>query len=107
VTEPFLGKPKPLPAAMKNIFRGLEKLYLGAFKQWLNFLKPGATIVMVWPLVQTDRMTFTLEHLIDKLKVWGYTLQIDPPVRYARPGAIVERQIIVLNWHPPQGTPIR
>lgn len=107
VTEPFLGKPKPQPEAMKNIFRGLEKLYLGAFKQWLNFLKPGATLVMVWPMVKTDRLTFNLEHLVDKIKVWGYTLQIDPPVRYARPGAIVERQIVVLKWHPPQGSPIR
>lgn len=102
VTEPFLGKPKPDLAAVKNIFRGLEKLYLGAFKQWLNFLKPGAKIVMVWPLVKTDKITFTLEHLVDKLKVWGYTLQIDPPVRYARPGAVVERQIIVFTWNSPQ-----
>ncbi len=103
VTEPFLGKPKPQPAFLKNMFRGLEKLYLGTLKNWTSLLKPGAKIVMVWPMVQTEKHTYSLEHLIDKLGVWGYTLQVNPPVTYARPFAIVQRQIVVLTWQPPQG----
>ena len=106
VTEPFLGKPKPQPAFLKNMFRGLEKLYLGALKQWTQVLKPGARIVMVWPLVQVnqaEKHEYSLVHLIDKLGAWGYTLQVNPPVTYARPFAIVQRQIVVLTWQPPQG----
>lgn len=103
VTEPFLGKPKPQPAFLKNMFKGLEKLYLGALKQWVQFLKPGARIVMVWPLVEAEKHEYSLIHLIDKLGAWGYTLQVNPPVTYARPFAIVQRQIVVLTWQPPQG----
>ncbi len=101
VTEPFLGKPKPQPALLKNMFRGLEKLYLGALKHWTTFLKPGATIVMVWPAVEAPGHEYSLMHLVDKLGASGYTLQVNPPVRYFRPLAIVQRQIVVLNWQPP------
>jgi len=104
VTEPFLGKPKPQPVALKNMFRGLEKLYLGVLKHWISLLKPGARVVMVWPLVQSGRHEFSLLNLIDKLSVWGYTLQVNPPVKYARPAAVVQRQIVVLTWQPPQSS---
>jgi hypothetical protein len=102
VTEPFLGKPKPQPGVLANMFKGLEKLYLGALKQWQTFLKPGATIVMIWPVVEAKSHQYSLLSLIDKLRPWGYTLQVDPPVRYFRPLAIVQRQIVVLTWQPPQ-----
>lgn len=97
VTEPFLGKPKPQPEAMANIFKGLEKLYLGAFKHWTKWLADGARLVVVLPYVQTEKHTYSQQKLIDKLKDWGYTLTVEP-VLYARPQAIVQRQIVIFTW---------
>lgn len=97
VTEPFLGKPKPQPEAMANIFKGLEKLYLGAFKHWTKWLADGARLVVVLPYVQTEKHTYSHQKLIDKLKDWGYTLTVEP-VLYARPQAIVQRQIVIFTW---------
>lgn len=97
VTEPFLGKPKPQPEAMANIFKGLEKLYLGAFKHWTKWLADGARLVVVLPYVQTEKHTYSQQKLIDKLKEWGYTLTVEP-VLYARPQAIVQRQIVIFTW---------
>lgn len=97
VTEPFLGKPKPQPEAMANIFKGLEKLYLGAFKHWTKWLSDGARLVVVLPYVQTEKHTYSQQKLIDKLKDWGYTLTVEP-VLYARPQAIVQRQIVIFTW---------
>lgn len=97
VTEPFLGKPKPNPADLPNIFKGLEKLYLGAFKHWTKWLKDGARLVVVLPYVQDGKRTFSHQNLIDKLKSFGYTLTVDP-VLYARPQAVVQRQIVIFTW---------
>jgi tRNA G10 N-methylase Trm11 len=95
VTEPFLGKPKPSPLHLPNIYKGLEKQYLGAFKHWRTFLADGAQLVVVFPLVELPGKTvkrFSLDTLIDKLATLGYTTSSEPVV-YARPQAIVQRQI--------------
>lgn len=97
VTEPFLGKPRPNPAKLPYIFKGLEKLYLGAFKNWTSVLAEGASIVIVFPTVtikdKYDKETqYSLESLIDKLATFGYTT-LSKPVLYHRPHAIVQRQI--------------
>ena len=82
---------------MANIFKGLEKLYLGAFKHWTKWLADGARLVVVLPYVQTEKHTYSQQKLIDKLKEWGYTLTVEP-VLYARPQAIVQRQIVIFTW---------
>lgn len=97
VTEPFLGKPRPNTAKLPYIYRGLEKLYLGAFKHWTKILADGASIVIVFPTVTVEqqngkKVTYSLESLIDKLASFGYTT-LSKPVLYHRPKAIVQRQI--------------
>jgi len=97
VTEPFLGKPKPNPAKVPFILKGLEKLYRGAFRHWTNILKDGAVIVIVIPsiVVQDKRgktRTYTLESLIDSLGKLGYTMTSEP-IEYFRAQAIVRRNI--------------
>jgi tRNA G10 N-methylase Trm11 len=92
VTEPFLGKPTPKEHELPNIFRGLQRLYLGAFKNWTYSLKNGAPVVIVFPLVVTQNHRFSLESLIDKLQDLGYT-SVSQPVVYSRPQAIIQRQI--------------
>ncbi len=99
VTEPFLGKPTPTSVQLPGIFKGLEKLYLGSFKAWTRILTPGATIVMIFPLVVDGKNTYSLESLIDKLAPFGYTT-LHEPVVYHRPQAIVQRQIHFLKFDP-------
>lgn len=97
VTEPFLGKPKPRPEQLPGIFKGLEKLYLGAFKQWRKILADEAVVVMVFPYVQDGPRTYSLEKFIDKLSDLGYTIS-SQPVLYHRPQATVQRQIAILKY---------
>ncbi len=101
VTEPFLGKPKPLPEQLPNIFRGLERMYLGAFKHWRSFLAENAQLVVIFPVVDmevgTHRRVYTLQALIDKLAAIGYTTSSEP-IMYARPGAIVQRAIYTFRY---------
>lgn len=97
VTEPFLGKPNPNPAKLPFIFKGLEKLYLGAFKHWTNLLADGASIVIIFPTVtitteKSREINYSLDLLIDKLASFGYTT-LSKPVVYSRPQAVVQRQI--------------
>lgn len=101
VTEPFLGKPTPLPTQLPNIFKGLEKMYLGVFKQWTKILQKHAKVVMIFPYVEAGNpqhpQVFSLEGMIDKLRALGYTPDSEP-VMYARPQAIIQRQIWVFTF---------
>jgi tRNA G10 N-methylase Trm11 len=96
VTEPFLGKPKPELRQLENIYKGLEKMYLGAFKAFKVILKNDGKIVIVFPMVEAPRKTYDLSKLIDKLALLGYTTTSEPIV-YARKGATVQRQIFVFT----------
>ncbi len=98
VAEPFLGKPTPRETEVANIFKGLEKLYLGMFKRWQSIFAAGAEIVLVMPLVETSKHTYNLEGLIDKLANLGYTT-VFKPIVYKRPQAIVQRQIVKFKYH--------
>lgn len=98
VTEPFLGKQTPRDNELANVFKGLEKMYLGSFKSFAKVLNEGAMVAIVFPRVQTDKRTYSLDGLIDKLEAKGYNLVVDP-VLYAREGARVARQICLFSFH--------
>ncbi|HCR81121.1 MAG: hypothetical protein UY13_C0002G0359 [Candidatus Pacebacteria bacterium GW2011_GWB1_47_8] len=100
VTEPFLGKPQPKPNELPGMFRGLEKLYLGAFHQWRSLLRPGATVVVIFPRVELpNRPVFDCQNFVDRLATYGYTRQIDfGQIRYHRPQAIVQRDIVMFQY---------
>lgn len=97
VTEPFLGKPNPKLTELENIFDGLGSLYLGAFKAWIQILKKGSMVVIVFPYVETPNKRFDLSGLIDKLERFGYTLQVKP-IDYHRENAEVKRQILIFRY---------
>lgn len=100
VTEPFLGKQTPKNIELVNVFRGLEKLYWGAFRHWTKILNPGATIVIIFPRVKADNgALFSLNHLLDKVATLGYNKR-SCDLFYARPQAIVEREIVILTYEP-------
>lgn len=97
VTEPFLGKQTPKDQELANVFKGLEKMYLGSFKSFSSILKDGAVVAIVFPKVQTEKRSYSLDSLIDKLKTKGYNLLVDPVI-YAREGARVARQICLFSY---------
>ncbi len=97
VTEPFLGKQTPRDQELANVFKGLEKMYLGSFKSFSSVLNDGAIVAIVFPKVQLAKRTYSLEALIDKLKAKGYNLLVEP-VLYAREGARVIRQICIFTY---------
>lgn len=100
VTEPFLGKPKPKTEQLPDIFKGLEKLYLGAFKQWKQLLNNGSRLVVIFPRVETGKKVFDLSGLIDKLSGQGYTLLVNfGELRYHRKDAVVQRDILIFEYH--------
>lgn len=76
VTEPDLG-PRD----------NLEKLYVNCFENWRKVLKPDGRIVIALPFVK---------NVLDKAQSMGYTL-VGGPYIYARPQAIIKRNIIVLK----------
>jgi tRNA G10 N-methylase Trm11 len=97
VTEPFLGKPRPNPSKLPFIFKGLAKMYLGAFKHWRKLLADNAVVVIVFPVVTIKNrngkiIEYNLDKLIDKLSALGYTT-LSKPILYHRPNAVVQRQI--------------
>ena len=98
VTEPFLGKQTPQASQLQGIFRGLGKMYWGAFRNWSKILNDGAKVVIVFPVVQADNgREFNLDSLLDKLKTLRYNKQSQKLI-YARPQAIVKREICVFEW---------
>lgn len=97
VTEPFLGKPRPQPEQVPNIFKGLGKLYLGAFKNWRQLLEDGAVVCCVFPRVTIAGKTHTLTSLIDKLEELGYSTLFGA-MQYSRPEAIVKREIYLFKY---------
>jgi len=100
-TEPFLGKPKPEKSQLKNIFTGLYKLYLGAFKHWKTVLVDGAQLVVIFPRARGSEFDMsqdtTLEALIDKLASLGYTTK-SGPVTYFRPQARIARDVYLFEY---------
>lgn len=97
VTEPFLGKQTPSPKEVRNIFRGLEKLYLGAFSSLKKVLAKEARVVIIFPRTEISGKIYNLSNLIDKLKTKGYTCQVSPIV-YARKGATIQREIYIFDY---------
>ncbi len=98
VTEPFLGKPKPKPEELTNIFKGLEKLYYGSFKNWTRLLKQGGKVVITLPAAESGKHSYTMEKLIDKIATLGYTT-VSSPIEYARPGAVIKREIYQITYN--------
>ncbi len=98
-TEPYMGplldERNPLPLEkIQNIARGLDKLYRGAFKSWLEVLPAGGRVVMSIPsFVVYNRIVSTIS--IDTLQALGYNYLSS--VTYSKPGAAVIRNITILE----------
>ncbi|MFH1244430.1 MAG: hypothetical protein V1487_02585 [bacterium] len=98
-TEPYMGpllddrNPSSLDK-IKNIARGLDKLYRGAFKSFHRSLPVGGRVVITIPSFHVyDRVIPTIS--IDTLGSLGYNYVSS--VAYGKPGAAVVRNITILE----------
>jgi len=96
VTEPFLGKSKFRPDEIRYIVPGLEKLYLGALKDWLKVLKPGGFVVMVFPWFDDGHKVYKTSEIIDGKLNLSYN-HVKRGIFYSRPEADVKREIVILQ----------
>lgn len=96
VTEPYLGPPNLETRNLEKIIKGLNKLYLGALKNWHNLLKKKGRVVIVLPRFKKVRTHNSATLVIDRRENLGYTLVAGPFI-YARPKAEIERLIFILE----------
>lgn len=103
ITEPFLGETidahnqeRLSPERTKNILRGLEKLYIGALREWIHILVPGGKIIMAMPSYMTDRGPMRVKKVVDRCEILGYTL-LTGPIEYSRPQAVVRREFYIFQ----------
>ncbi len=99
VAEGLLGPMTPNAKELPNVFKGLEKLYLGSLRQWRQILKPGARVCLALPQVEIGKTIYSLKNLIDRSSELGYNTHLAPMI-YDRPEAVVKREIFVLEYHP-------
>jgi tRNA G10 N-methylase Trm11 len=102
VTEPYMGPTKlgvhaiPTPEKIKNILKGLSKLYIGTFRALANAVKPGAIIVFAVPRYTIENRQYDVKNLIDTCETLGYTT-LHGPIEYGREDAVVTRQFFILR----------
>jgi len=98
-TEPYMGpllderNPSSLDR-IKNIAKGLDKMYRGAFKAFHSVLPVGGRIVISLPIFQVyGKLIPTIS--VDSLTRLGYNYISAVP--YSKPGAAVIRNITILE----------
>lgn len=98
-TEPYMGpllderNPSTL-AKLKNIAKGLDKLYRGALKSFFKVLPSGGRVVISIPTFRVFGHTLATIS-IDTLSSLGYNYV--SAIAYAKPGAAVIRNITILE----------
>lgn len=97
VTEPPLGPVSPADEDISQIAKGLQKLYLGALKDWQAFLRDRARLVIALPRFKTSQKTITTHDFIDSHPALSYNI-LDSSLIFTRPGAKIERQILILEF---------
>lgn len=102
VTEPFMGtsalgeKKITDPTKIRGIVKGLEKLYIGALRDWAHVLKSGGNIVIALPKFEVKGRTYFVKKVVDNCENFGYT-PIVGPIEYSRPQAVVKREFYIFQ----------
>lgn len=110
VTEPFLGDARKVQRIyeltnvrmqgnkekdIKNIMKGLEKMYLGCLRDWKKILTHDGLICIIVPEITIGGRLFTIPFLEICAKT-GYNI-INQPLEYSREQAVVKRRIYLLR----------
>lgn len=103
VTEPYMGptaiggRDQDFSAKkLKNIMTGLEKLYIGALKDWRKILKPDGVVLMALPRYDINGRTYFVKRVIDSCEKFDYT-NSQGPIEYSRPQADVRREFYLFT----------
>jgi tRNA G10 N-methylase Trm11 len=102
VTEPFMGSPsfaleKHVHVEdVRNVIKGLEKLYIGCLKDWKHILKPGGVLLIALPTFRLKGRELFVKKVIDSCESLGYSV-IDGPWTYSRPQALVQRTLYLFQ----------
>jgi tRNA G10 N-methylase Trm11 len=101
-TEPYMGatsiahNAKPDPGHIRNVIKGLEKLYIGCLRDWHKILAPDGKIVIALPAYAVSGRTYFVKKVVDMCENLGYTIA-GGPIEYSRPHAVVKRQFYILR----------
>ncbi|MCL4360098.1 hypothetical protein M1555_02490 [Patescibacteria group bacterium] len=108
VTEPYMGPTSfggrtgaPVEndaGRIKNIVKGLEKLYIGCLRDWQTVVKSGGTVLIALPEYVLGAHTISVKKVIDKCEMLGYTV-VTGPIEYSRPQAVVRRKFYIVRRH--------
>jgi len=102
VTEPFMGTAKLgegkifKSSEIRNIMKGLEKLYIGCLREWKSILTDRGVVVIALPEIDWNARSYGVKKVIDRCEMYGYT-KVLGPLPYSRPQAVVRRMIYVLK----------
>lgn len=105
VTEPYMG-PTSLGDSkkavnfsaekIKNVLKGLGKLYIGSLNEWRKILKPGGIVIIAIPVYSIGGRMFSVKNTVDRCENLGYTRLVGP-IEYSRPLATVRRNFYILR----------
>lgn len=102
ITEPFMGSTSIVndmhinPEKVKNIIKGLEKLYIGCLKDWKDILAPSGIVFIALPSYKIAHRVYFVKKVVDMCESLGYTI-VDGPIQYSRPNAIVHRNFYLFK----------
>lgn len=98
VTEPYMGDAGAThhESRIKNVVKGLEKLYIGCLRDWHGILKKNGIIVMALPFYDIHGKTYFVKKVIDMCEMLGYTT-LAGPIEYSRPQAMVKRLFYIFR----------
>ncbi len=104
VTEPFMGttrlggndKLHMTHDEVKNTIKGLEKLYIGALRDWAFILKSGGKVVIAIPRYEVGGRTYVVKKVVDNCENLGYSKLLGP-IEYSRPKAVVKREFYLFQ----------
>jgi len=101
-TEPYMGatnivnRPDVKPESVKNIIKGLEKLYIGCLREWSKILVPKGKVILALPSYSVLGRTYFVKKVVDMCENLGYTIVVGP-IEYSRPQAVVKREFYILE----------
>jgi tRNA G10 N-methylase Trm11 len=102
VTEPYMGstgvatRQDVSVQEIKNIIKGLEKLYIGCLRDWHAILKPGGLIIIALPKYLVQGRSYFVKKVVDMCENLGYTIETEP-IDYGRDQAVVRRSFYILK----------
>lgn len=101
VTEPYMGSrmiglSKYDKDKLKNIAKGLDKLYIGSLREWYRILKNGGKVMIAVPRFYTGNSVITVKKVIDTCEKLGYTKLLGP-IEYSHFGAVVRREFYLFS----------